>query len=328
MSRPWLQLLDPELHGLRQASGPSFEARLQLAHALNVRCHHTEARGLLEGLLTEDRANGKAWFERIVAEGDDASGEDLETLSQDLEALLDESPDTAVPYRNLGYLRILQQRPEDAKKTLDRALELDGRDSRTFELLGLLALRCDEAAEAKNWFLKALSLKPKSPRSLRLLGIACEQLGEAKVAETHFAAALESEPHYFWGWHSLGELLLKQGSVEEGLREGAKKGFKYPFQFVDLEFELHFGKYHDVDSSQDAFYLCAIEAFREAEQKAGIVLLEPIMKVVVFSPKDYHGQIVGNIISKRGIIEDTAEDKGIAQVTGHLRRHARVLSGR
>ena len=218
MSRPWLQLLDPELHGLRQASGPSFEARLQLAHALNVRCHRTEARGLLEGLLTEDRANGKAWFERIVAEGDDASGEDLETLSQDLEALLDESPDAAVPYRNLGYLRILQQRPEDAQKTLDRALELDGRDSRTFELLGLLALRCDEAAEAKNWFLKALSLKPKSPRSLRLLGIACEQLGEAKVAEAHFAAALESEPHYFWGWHSLGELLLKQGSVEEGLR--------------------------------------------------------------------------------------------------------------
>ena len=44
-------------------------------------------------------------------------------------------------------------------------------------------------------------------------------------------------------------------SVEEGFREAAKKGYKYPFPFVDLEFDLHFGKMHDVDSSQDAFYL-------------------------------------------------------------------------
>src|SRR5207237_609183 len=93
-------------------------------------------------------------------------------------------------------------------------------------------------------------------------------------------------------------------SVEEGLREAAKKGFKYPFPFVDLEFDLHFGKYHDVDSSQDAFYLCAIEAFRDAQERAGIQLLEPIMKVVVISPKEYQGQITGNISSKRGIIEE------------------------
>ncbi|MBA4068122.1 MAG: elongation factor G [Isosphaera sp.] len=103
-------------------------------------------------------------------------------------------------------------------------------------------------------------------------------------------------------------------SVEEGLREGAKKGYKYPFPFVDLEFDLHFGKYHDVDSSQDAFYLCALEAFRDAQERAGIQLLEPVMKVVVVSPKDYQGQITGNISGKRGIIEETSEDKGVAQV--------------
>ena len=50
------------------------------------------------------------------------------------------------------------------------------------------------------------------------------------------------------------------------LREGAKKGYKYPFPFVDLEFELHFGKYHDVDSSQDAFYAVPLEAFRDARE--------------------------------------------------------------
>jgi elongation factor G len=107
-------------------------------------------------------------------------------------------------------------------------------------------------------------------------------------------------------------------SVEEGLREAAKKGYKYPFPFVDLEFNLHFGKYHDVDSSQDAFYLCALEAFREAESKAGITLLEPIMKVVVVSPKEYQGPITGNISSKRGIIEETSEEKGVAQVMAKI----------
>ncbi|MEO2089096.1 MAG: elongation factor G [Gemmataceae bacterium] len=107
-------------------------------------------------------------------------------------------------------------------------------------------------------------------------------------------------------------------SVEEGLREGAKKGYKYPFPFVDLEFDLHFGKMHDVDSSQDAFYLCALEAFREAQEKAGIQLLEPIMKVVVVCPKDYQGSITGNISSKRGIIEETSEEMGVAQVTAKI----------
>ena len=107
-------------------------------------------------------------------------------------------------------------------------------------------------------------------------------------------------------------------SVEDGLREAARKGYKYPFPFVDLEFELHFGKMHDVDSSQDAFYLCALEAFREAEGKAGITLLEPIMKVVAVCPKQYQGSISGDINRRRGLIEETSEDKGVAQVMAKI----------
>ena len=107
-------------------------------------------------------------------------------------------------------------------------------------------------------------------------------------------------------------------SVEEGLRAAAKKGYKYPFTFVDIDFELYYGKFHDVDSSQDAFYLCALEAFREAEQKAGITLLEPIMKVVVVCPKEYQGQVTGNVSSKRGVIEETSEDRGVAQVMAKM----------
>ncbi|MBX9628628.1 MAG: elongation factor G [Gemmataceae bacterium] len=107
-------------------------------------------------------------------------------------------------------------------------------------------------------------------------------------------------------------------SVEDGLREAAKKGYKYPFPFVDLEFDLHFGKYHDVDSSQDAFYLCALEAFRDAETRAGITLLEPVMKVVAVCPKQYQGSISGDISRRRGMIEETSEDKGVAQVMAKI----------
>jgi len=218
MSRPWLRLLDPDLHQRKQIAEHTPEVRLQLAKALNVRCHHQEAGVILDQLLTETRSNGEAWFERIVAEGDGGAAAELETLHRDLEALRDENPNDAVPRRNLGYLRILQQRPDDAERALRQALERNGQDGRTLELMGLLCLQRDNAAEAKNWFLKSLSLQPKDPRSLRLLGIACEQLGDAKAAEAQFVAALDVEPHYFWGWHSLGEHLLKRGEAEDGLR--------------------------------------------------------------------------------------------------------------
>jgi elongation factor G len=107
-------------------------------------------------------------------------------------------------------------------------------------------------------------------------------------------------------------------SVEEGFRDGTRKGAKYGFPCVDCEATLHFGKYHDVDSSQDAFYLAAQENWREAQEKAGITLLEPIMKVVVVSPKQYQGPITGDINRRRGMIEETSEDKGVAQVMAKI----------
>jgi len=73
-----------------------------------------------------------------------------------------------------------------------------------------------------------------------------------------------------------------------------------------------------VDSSQDAFYLCALEAFRDAEGRAGITLLEPIMKVVAICPKQYQGSISGDINRRRGLIEETSEDKGIASVMAKI----------
>lgn len=98
--------------------------------------------------------------------------------------------------------------------------------------------------------------------------------------------------------------------VEEGIRNMAKKGSKYPFPFVDLECILFDGKYHDVDSSQDAFRLAAEENFRDVQQVAGIKLLEPIMTVVVVGPEQYQGPITGDINRRRGIIEEISSDKG------------------
>src|SRR5205823_9203570 len=73
-------------------------------------------------------------------------------------------------------------------------------------------------------------------------------------------------------------------SVEAGFREASVKGAKYRFQCVDMQCTLLDGKYHEVDSSQDAFKLAAVEGTREAQTRAGIVLLEPIMNVVVVAP--------------------------------------------
>jgi elongation factor G len=98
--------------------------------------------------------------------------------------------------------------------------------------------------------------------------------------------------------------------IEEGIRNMAKKGSKYPFPFVDLECVLFDGKYHDVDSSQDAFRLAAEENFRDVQQAAGIKLLEPIMTVVVVGPEQYQGPVTGDINRRRGMIEEISADKG------------------
>jgi elongation factor G len=106
--------------------------------------------------------------------------------------------------------------------------------------------------------------------------------------------------------------------VEDGIRNMAKKGSKYPFPFVDLECVLFDGKYHDVDSSQDAFRLAAEENFRDVQQVAGIKLLEPIMTVVVVGPEQFQGPITGDINRRRGMIEEISSDKGRGTIRAKL----------
>ena len=102
-------------------------------------------------------------------------------------------------------------------------------------------------------------------------------------------------------------------SVEKGMRETAETGSLIGFPIIDFAVELIDGKYHDVDSSALAFEICARGAMREAAQKAGIKLLEPIMKVEVVTPEDYLGDVIGDLNSRRGQIQGT-DSRGNAQV--------------
>jgi elongation factor G len=101
-------------------------------------------------------------------------------------------------------------------------------------------------------------------------------------------------------------------AIEKGFRETAATGSLIGFPIIDFEILLYDGAYHDVDSSALAFEITARAAMREAAQKAGITLLEPIMKVEVVTPEDYLGDVIGDINSRRGQIQGT-DSRGNAQ---------------
>jgi elongation factor G len=101
--------------------------------------------------------------------------------------------------------------------------------------------------------------------------------------------------------------------VEKGLLGAKETGVIAGFPVVDFEVELFDGAYHDVDSSALAFEIAARAAFKEAMQKAGPLLLEPIMKVEVVTPEEYMGDIIGDLNSRRGQV-NAMEDRGNAKV--------------
>ncbi|MBL8758853.1 MAG: elongation factor G [Phycisphaerae bacterium] len=102
-------------------------------------------------------------------------------------------------------------------------------------------------------------------------------------------------------------------SVEYGVRQTAIAGVKTGFPLINIKVTLTFGSYHPVDSSQVAFEQAGRLALQEAVEKAGFVLLEPIMKVVVTVPDEYFGAVTGDISSRRGMILDT-DDRGVVKL--------------
>lgn len=101
--------------------------------------------------------------------------------------------------------------------------------------------------------------------------------------------------------------------VQKGLNEAYNRGFIAGYPMVDIKASLTFGSYHDVDSSELSFKLAASKAFREACKRAQATLLEPIMKVEVNTPEEYMGDVIGQLNSKRGRIEEMG-NRGMAKI--------------
>ena len=102
-------------------------------------------------------------------------------------------------------------------------------------------------------------------------------------------------------------------AVEKGVKEAVESGILAGYPLVDIRVTLHDGSFHEVDSSEMAFKMAAIEAMRDAQRTADSFIIEPIMKIEVVTPDEFMGDVIGNLSSKRGKIEST-EQRGNARV--------------
>jgi elongation factor G len=102
--------------------------------------------------------------------------------------------------------------------------------------------------------------------------------------------------------------------VEEGLATGVLAG--YPL--VDVKVAIVYGSYHDVDSNEMAFKICGSMAIKDCARKCQVILLEPIMKVVVSTPEQFIGDVIGDINRRRGKIISQQSIKGIAEIESEI----------
>jgi elongation factor G len=108
-------------------------------------------------------------------------------------------------------------------------------------------------------------------------------------------------------------------AVRKGIEEAMQNGVIAGYPVVDIRVELYDGTYHDVDSSEMAFSIAGSMGFQEVFKKAGPVLLEPVMKVVVVTPEDFMGDVIGDLNSKRGRIESMEDlTAGIKEITAFV----------
>jgi elongation factor G len=124
----------------------------------------------------------------------------------------------------------------------------------------------------------------------------------------------ESNKGYQFVWAVVGGVIPKefQKAISEGIREATESGVLAGYPVMDVKATVFDGSYHDVDSSEMAFKIAGSMAFKAANQAAGPILLEPIMKVEVTTPKDYLGAINGDLNRRRGMIMSSEEVAGSA----------------
>ena len=99
-------------------------------------------------------------------------------------------------------------------------------------------------------------------------------------------------------------------AIDKGIQEAARNGYLAGYEMVDFKAQVYDGSYHEVDSSEMAFKIAGSLAFKDGMEKAGVVLLEPIMKVQIITPEDYFGDLMGNVSGRRGTIIGTDDRNG------------------
>ena len=107
--------------------------------------------------------------------------------------------------------------------------------------------------------------------------------------------------------------------VEQGIKEAMSNGVIAGYPVVDIKVELYYGSYHEVDSSEMAFKIAGSMALQDGVKKASPTLLEPVMKVVVVTPEEFMGEVIGDLNSKRGRIESMEDlSSGIKEITSFV----------
>ncbi|MCL1881875.1 MAG: elongation factor G [Oscillospiraceae bacterium] len=107
-------------------------------------------------------------------------------------------------------------------------------------------------------------------------------------------------------------------AVDTGIQGAMQAGVLAGYPVVDVKVTLYDGGYHDVDSSEMAFKIAGSMAFKEACKKANPILMEPIMKVVVTTPEEYMGDVIGDLNSRRGQISELEDVGGIKQINASV----------
>ncbi|MBP6944462.1 elongation factor G [Patescibacteria group bacterium] len=106
--------------------------------------------------------------------------------------------------------------------------------------------------------------------------------------------------------------------INKGIQEARQRGVLAGYPLLDVKVTLKDGSYHDVDSSEAAFKIAGSMAFQEGCRKAGLYLLEPVMKVEVVTPENYMGDVIGDLNAKRGQIQDMGERSGARIVSAEV----------
>jgi elongation factor G len=137
------------------------------------------------------------------------------------------------------------------------------------------------------------------------------QFGEAKIR----LIPLEPGTGYQFENDIKGGAIPKEyiKPIDQGIQEALTRGILAGYPIDDVRIELYDGSFHEVDSSEMAFKIAGSMAFQDAAKKAKPVLMEPIMRVEVVSPKEYLGDVMGDLAARRGKIQ-SQEDRGGTQI--------------